>query len=287
MILRDGIDLALREIHLLTEEGILCEGVVAGVVDSDTLAVVADDDTVVAVAVDRRYFFVASGGHMDEIIVLLAVEAGVGSHIDMSIVVGTELSEDEFPTVCEVTLQRLAVVTEQSLLFRDHPETPLFVLQQGVDGMEVGEDPAELTGRLFVGHLHHTEAGGTYEQVAIGPFEETGGIAVVVPALMVEECDIMELFAVPGLEGTVHAKIEQAMPVLNHTIHVVAGQRLVGLILLFEDTELIAVVAVDAITGGDPEETILIKIDLRNETTGQLMIISCEIFAHLSMQAHG
>ena len=72
--------------------------------------------------------------------------------------VGTELSEDEFLTVCEVVLQRLAVVAEQSFLFRNHPKTSLFVFKQGVDRMEIGEDTAKLTGSLWVGDLHHTEA---------------------------------------------------------------------------------------------------------------------------------
>ena len=83
--------------------------------------------------------------------------------------------------------------------------------------MEVGENAAELTGRLLVGDLHHTEAGGAYEQVAVGPFEKTSGIAVVVLPLMVEEGDIMELFAVPSLEGTVHAEVEQAVAIIQFT----------------------------------------------------------------------
>ena len=79
---------------------------------------------------------------------------------------------------------------------------------------------------------------------------------------MIKQGDIMELFSVPGLEGTVHTEIEQAMTILDHTVHVVAGQRLVGLVLLFEDTELVTVVTVDAVSGGNPEESVLIKIHL-------------------------
>ena len=62
----------------------------------------------------------------------------------------------------------------------------------------------------------------------------------------------MEFFAVPGLQGTVHAEVEQAAAALDHTVHVVAGQRLIGLVLPLEDTELVTVVAVDAVTGGGP-----------------------------------
>ena len=97
----------------------------------------------------------------------------------------------------------------------------------------------------------------------------------------------MELLAIPRLQGAIHTKIEQASTVLDHTVYVVAGQRLVGLVFLLEDAELVAVIAVDTVAGGNPQESVLIEIDLRHKTAGQLMIVSCEEFAHLGMNAHG
>ena len=52
IILDDRIDLTLREVHLLTEEGIIGEGVVSRIVNGHTLAVVAHDDAVITVAVE-------------------------------------------------------------------------------------------------------------------------------------------------------------------------------------------------------------------------------------------
>ena len=95
---------------------------------------------------------------MDEVVALLTIETDIGSHVDIPFVVGAELSEDEFLTVCEVAIQRLAVVAEQSFFFRDHPKASLFVFKQGVDRMEIGEDTTKLTSRLWVGNLYHTEA---------------------------------------------------------------------------------------------------------------------------------
>ena len=147
--------------------------------------------------------------------------------------------------------------------------------------MEVGEFTTELTGRLLISELHQSEAGGACEHVAVGTFQETGCIAITLLALMVQEGDIMELFAVPGLQGAIHAEVEEAASVLHHTVHIVAGQRLVGLVLFLEDAELVAVVTIDAIAGSHPQEPIVIKIYLSNETTGQLMTISSIEFAHL------
>ena len=153
--------------------------------------------------------------------------------------------------------------------------------------MEVGEFATKLTSRLLISNLHQSEAGGASEHIAVGAFQKTGGIAVTLLALMIQKGDMMEILTVPRLQGTVHTEVEQAATVLDHTVHVVAGQRLVGLVLLLEHTELVAVVAVDTVAGGDPQESVMVEIDLRHETTGQLMVVSCEIFAHLGMDAHG
>ena len=151
--------------------------------------------------------------------------------------------------------------------------------------MEVGKDASELPRCLLVSDLHNAKTGGSHEQVAVGPLQETGGIAVARLTLMVEEGDLMELLAVPRLQSAVHTEIEQAATVLNHTVHVVAGQRLVGLVLLLEDPELVTVVAVDAVTGGNPKKTVPVEIHLGHETARQLMVVSCEEFAHLSIRA--
>ena len=93
----------------------------------------------------------------------------------------------------------------------------------------------------------------------------------------------MELFAVPSLKGTVHTEVEETATILHHTVHIVAGKGLVRLVFSLEYTELIAVVAVEAVTGGDPQETVTVKVYLGHVTTGQLLVIGSKIFAHLSM----
>ena len=116
VILDDGIDLALGEIYLLTEEGIIGEGVLTGVVDGDTLTVVAYDDAVLAGAIERRNLFQACRRHVDEVASLLTVEARIGGYKDVAVAIGAELSENEVLPVLEVVLQPLTVVTDEALL---------------------------------------------------------------------------------------------------------------------------------------------------------------------------
>ena len=97
----------------------------------------------------------------------------------------------------------------------------------------------------------------------------------------------MEGFAIPGLKGTIHTEIEQSALILHHTVHIVAGKGLIRLVLLLEYTELITVVAVDAVTGSNPQESVVIEVNLSNVAAGQLLIVSCEIFAHLGIYAQG
>ena len=65
--------------------------------------------------------------------------------------------------------------------------------------MEVGKDTTKLASRLLIGELHDTQTGGSDEHLAIGALKETGSIAVALLPLMVEEGDVMKLFAVPRL----------------------------------------------------------------------------------------
>ena len=103
---------------------------------------------------------------------------------------------------------------------------------------------------------------------------------------MIVQGDVVELLTVPCLQGAVHAEVEQSMTILHHRVHIIAGKRLVRLVLFLKDTELVTVVAVDTVTGGSPQESIMVEIDLSNETTGQLLIVSCKEFAHLSTHTH-
>ena len=157
-VLGNGVHLALGQVHLHAEEGVIAEGISLGIVDGNTLTVVAHDDTVVAVAEECRYTLVARGGDMYEALTLLTVQSGIGAHIDMSLTVGAELPEDEVLTVVEIVAELLPVVAEQTVLVCDHPQVTVLILQQRVHGMQSCEDTSQLARRLFVGELHHTES---------------------------------------------------------------------------------------------------------------------------------
>ena len=100
--------------------------------------------------------------------------------------------------------------------------------------------------------------------------------------MMIEQSDIMKFFAIPSLKGSIHTEIEQSRTVLHHTVHIVAGKGLIRFVLFLEHTELVAVVAVDTVTGCHPQETVTIEVHLGHITAGKLLIIGCKIFAHLS-----
>ena len=87
--------------------------------------------------------------------------------------------------------------------------------------------------------------------------------------VFVEHGDVMELVPVPCLQGTVHTKVENTFLVLHHVVHIIAGKRTVVLIFFLENSELITIVAVDAVTCGCPKESLVIKINLSNKTARQ------------------
>ena len=79
---------------------------------------------------------------------------------------------------------------------------------------------------------------------------------------------MIEGTAIPGLQRTVHAEIEEAVAILHHGIHVVAGKSLVSLVLATEHTELVTVVTVDAVTCRSPDKSVMVEIYLSHKTTG-------------------
>ena len=152
--------------------------------------------------------------------------------------------------------------------------------------MKIGQFTTHLTGVGLIRKLHHTQSGGSRQHITIGAFEETCGITATLLTLQIGHRHIIKGTTVPSLQGTIHTEIEQAVTVLHKGVHVIARQGLVGIVLTTDDSELITVVTVDAITGGGPQETFTINIYLRDKTTGKLFV-RIEKLPHLSIRTRG
>ena len=190
---------------------------------------------------------------MHEVITTLAEDTGIGSaHVDDALRVFTEAVEYQVIAVREIMLNTLTVITDNTSTVSHEPETPLLVLNHGVDGMESGKRATELGGMRLVGELQHTESGCAGEYFSVLTLQEAIGITITFLPLKVSHRHIVEHPAVPGLQGTVHTEIEQTVTILHDGIYIVTGKRLVTGILPTDDTELITIVTVDTVTGGRP-----------------------------------
>ena len=152
--------------------------------------------------------------------------------------------------------------------------------------MDVGQLPAYLLGSALIRELHHTQSRRACQYVAVLPFQEAVGIALSRLPFQVAHLHIVKLLAIPSLQSTVHAEIEQSAAVLHDGVHIVAGQGVVLLVLTFEHAELVTVVAVNTVTGSGPKVAVTVNIYLRDIAAGQLSV-GIEVFAHLSMYANG
>ena len=156
IILDNRIDLTTGQVDLHTEEGIVLDLVLPRVVNGNTFSVVADEDTVITVAMQGGDAGVARRGDMHELISLLTVQALIGSYIYIPLVVFADADHRQVAPVCQILPHLTAVVTEQSR-GRQHPQSTLLVLYQGVHGMDVSKGATQLASRIPVGELHHTE----------------------------------------------------------------------------------------------------------------------------------
>ena len=77
---------------------------------------------------------------------------------------------------------------------------------------------------------------------------------------------------VKGLQGTIHADIVESVTVLHHTVYIVAGKAVLLSRIMLDDTELIAVITIQAITGGHPDKAITVLEHLRRKTARHLLV---------------
>ena len=124
----------------------------------------------------------------------------------------------------------------------------------------------------------------THQHVTIVALQQTSNIMGTGNTIQVLRRDIMEILSVVGLQRTIHADIEQAALVLHDTVHIVAGHTHITTRLLLQDTELVAVIAVQAVTRRHPNKPIVVNVDLCCETARHLFV-SIKQFSHLSLHA--
>ena len=82
----------------------------------------------------------------------------------------------------------------------------------------------------------------------------------------------MKLTPVVGLQGAIHSEIEQSVVVLNDIVDIVAGHATLLGQFLFDNLELIAIVFVQAVARGNPDEPVAVEIDLTGKTAGKLFV---------------
>ena len=119
---------------------------------------------------------------------------------------------------------------------------------------------------LAVNHLQQSVSGGSCQDVTVLAEQETGHIARHDRTVKSLYLHVVEDTAVVSLKGAIHTEVEQTVLVLSDTVHIVAGHPVLSFILFFNNVELVTVVPVKTITGGNPYKAVLIAVDLIGET---------------------
>ena len=285
-VFHHGIDLALAQRYLAAIVGIVfnCSGL--GIINGNALAVVAEHHATVMATEHRRDMMITRHVKMTEVATLGRTDIDTvrrSAHIDVAFVVTTKpASRVALLFRGEVTADILPVIFQQAFMTGDNPDMSLQVFHKVVDRMDILQHTAHLLRMATVNHLEQAMTGGSGQQLAIPAQQETGHVAGHHTAVDTLYLDIGEMIAVKGLEGTVHTDIEQAVVVLRHAVHVVAGH--VGHPFLLYNMELVAVIPVEAVSGSYPDKAITIQINLTGKTARQLFV-GIKQLPHLSSHA--
>ena len=157
-ILNDGIDLAPGQIDLHAIERVVGELLVCGIIESNTLTVVADDDMAFTIAIEGRDTMSVGALNMFGAVAIEQEDTGIGgTYIDMSCLILDDSAGQESGLVGQIALHLLAVIAEEIFIIDNHPETAFFVLYHAIDGMQVCQGTAHLTGMCLVRELHHAQ----------------------------------------------------------------------------------------------------------------------------------
>ena len=95
--------------------------------------------------------------------------------------------------------------------------------------------------------------------------------------------DVSELVVVIRLECTVHTDIEQSIAILQDAVHIAARHPLMIIRLFFDGLELIAIIFVQSVTCGYPDESVTVLIDLTGKAARQLFV-GIKQLPHLCLQ---
>ena len=169
------------------------------------------------------------------------------------------------------------------------------VFHHPMDGHHISQRPTYLTGfpdgllasMLFLrGHAQHAVTRGTHQDGAVAALYQRGDIAGNGLSTQVVGHDIVKPLAVIGLQGAIHANVEQSCAVLHHAVDIVAGHAQVLTGLFFQNAKLIAVVTVQSVTCCNPDESVAVQENLRRKTARHLLV-GIKQFTHLGVCAQG
>ena len=166
----------------------------------------------------------------------------------------------------------LAVVLKEALAAREHPQLPLVVFHDVQNGVDVLKGSAHLMGVSGIVEFQNAQSRCAGPYLTVLALHEARDVRGHSAAVEVFHLHIVKAGTVEGLQGSPHAEVEQPLAVLNNAVHVVAGHALVVVFLFFEDTELVAVVLVQSVAGGRPDEAVVVEIHLAGETARQLLV---------------
>ena len=261
-VFEDGHRLALGHVHLTAVEGIAGQQVVLRIVDGDTLSVATHQQTAVAGGAERVDG--QSCRLLDECeLPFLLVEAvdslAGGSHIDVALRVLTDFAEHRpVAGILEEGGAALALDEHEAVVLGDHPETSHGVFHGKADvALVAAQLLVGLSGSRLLVQPQDAIARRAGQDVALAGLHEVVYVGADGVSAAVFHLEIVEAGTVVCLHGVVAANIEGALAALRHAVDIVAAEPR-PLVFLLEDAELIAVVAVQSVTGGHPDKAVVV-----------------------------
>ena len=278
----------MREVYLITIIGILRQFARLGVIDVNTLSVVADNQLTVVAAIEREDGLGPTDVDVLEVTSLCRMDVDtvlVSANIDIALTVFADAADGvAHGLIGKILLNVFPVVFDEAVLLSDQPQVSVVIFLNVLHGVNILQRPAYLLGMLMVAESQQTMSGGTCQEMTVLTLKETGDITGYDVSVKILHLYIAETYTVVGLQGTVHTDVEETVIVLQDTVHVIAGHASILPLLLLQDMELVAIVFIESIAGGNPNEAVTIKIYLIGETAGQLCV-GIKQFARLCLSA--
>ena len=273
LVFDDVLHLALRQIGLRTEERIGIDHLEGRVIEGDAFSVAADEEAVVLAGVnglDREVADLCNLGETPCAWCHLIDTLSLGGKIERTLAILSDVLRQQSFGARDVRLELAVLVKEEQFVsFADNPKSATLVFQEGEHKTDFALGSLERsTVACLLFHQEDAVARSTDENIAVLLSSDVGHISRDGVALAVGKGNIQEVLTIVEQQSSVGAEKYVPIVILCDAVDVVGVQLAIVIASFLYDAEVVAIVNVKSIAGGNPDKTIGILIHLCSKITG-------------------